>query len=83
VCELVTNALRHGGGQYTLQLSADLHTLTAAVSDPSPDVPHGRPPDLTGNGGGFGWHVIRRLTSHLAITHSPGTGKTIRVQLPR
>ncbi|MEU1893806.1 ATP-binding protein [Streptomyces pristinaespiralis] len=83
VCELVTNALRHGGGRYTLRLSAGPHTVTAAVTDPSPTLPIGRPPDLTGTQGGFGWHMIRRLTSHLAITHTPGVGKTIHAQLPR
>ncbi|MGW0778527.1 ATP-binding protein [Streptomyces sp. NPDC002835] len=83
VCELVTNALRHGGGRYTLQLSADPHTVTASVSDPSPALPRGRTPDLTGAQGGFGWHMIRRLTSHLAITRTPAPGKTIHAQLPR
>lgn len=83
VSELVTNALRHGGGRYSLGLSAGPGTVTAAVSDPSPAHPRERTPDLTGSSGGFGWHMIRRLTDHLTITPGPGPGKTIHAQLPR
>ena len=83
VSELVTNALRHGGGRYTLRLSARPDTVTAAVSDPSPTRPRERAPDLEGGGGGFGWHMIRSLVSQLSITPGPGTGKTIHVQLAR
>jgi anti-sigma regulatory factor (Ser/Thr protein kinase) len=83
VSELVTNAVRHGGGRYTLELCADPHTLTVAVSDPSPARPRERPPDLNGAGGGFGWHMVRDLTHHLTIPPGPGPGKTIHAQLPR
>ncbi|QIY56356.1 ATP-binding protein [Streptomyces sp. RPA4-5] len=83
VSELATNAVRHGGGRYTLQLFAGPDTLTAAVSDLSSAAPRERTPDLNGGSGGFGWHMIRHLTSHLAITPAPGTGKTIHAQLPR
>ncbi|GFE23657.1 ATP-binding protein [Streptomyces nigrescens] len=83
VSELATNALRHGGGRYTLQLFAGPDTLTAAVSDLSSAAPRDRTPDLNGGSGGFGWHMIRHLTSHLTITPAPGAGKTIRAQLPR
>ncbi|MEU8994110.1 ATP-binding protein [Streptomyces caniferus] len=83
VSELATNALRHGGGRYTLRLSVGPDTLTAAVSDLSSAAPRERTPDLHGGSGGFGWHMIRHLTSHLAITPVPGTGKTIHAQLSR
>ncbi|MFE9812726.1 ATP-binding protein [Streptomyces sp. NPDC005548] len=83
ISELVTNSLRHGGGHYTLGLTAGPHALTAAVSDPSPAHPREHTPDLGGSSGGFGWHMIRRLTHHLTITPSPGYGKTIHAQLPR
>ncbi|WP_434597971.1 ATP-binding protein [Streptomyces sp. A5-4] len=83
VSELVTNALRHGGGYYTLKLSAGPDTVSAAVSDPNPSHPRERAPDLNGGSGGFGWHMIRRLTDHLTITPSPGGGKTIHAHLPR
>ncbi|MDJ0465464.1 ATP-binding protein [Streptomyces sp. H27-C3] len=83
VSELVTNALRHGGGHYTLKLSAGPGTVTAAVSDPNPAHPRERTPDLGGGSGGFGWHMIRHLTHHLTITPGPGQGKIIHAQLPR
>ncbi|MFI1015900.1 ATP-binding protein [Streptomyces sp. NPDC020965] len=89
VSELVTNALRHGGGRYTLTLSAGPGTMTASVSDPNPAPPRERAPDLGGAGGGFGWHMVRHLA--IAVTISPhsgsnrgsGSGKTIHARLPR
>ncbi|AGJ55925.1 MULTISPECIES: ATP-binding protein [Streptomyces] len=83
VSELVTNALRHGGGRFTLRLSAGPGTVTAAVSDPSPAPPHARTPDLDGATGGFGWHMVRRLTQALTVTPGPGSGKTVRAQFAR
>lgn len=81
VSELVTNALRHGGGRYTLELSGGPGTVTAAVSDSNPAYPRERTPDINGASGGFGWHMIRDLTNQLTITPNPG-GKTIHAQLP-
>ncbi|HWU07929.1 MAG TPA: ATP-binding protein [Streptomyces sp.] len=83
VSELVTNALRHGGGRYTLRLSAGPRTVTAAVSDPDPALPRARTPDLDGVAGGFGWHMVRRLTEALTVTPGPGTGKTVCARLAR
>ena len=83
VSELATNALRHGGGRYTLELSATPDLLTAAVSDPSPALPRERTPDLNDGSGGFGWHMVRRLSTELTVSHAPSAGKTIRARLPR
>ncbi|MEU4206148.1 ATP-binding protein [Streptomyces sp. NPDC039022] len=83
VCELVTNAPRHGGGRYRLELTATPDSVTASVSDPSPLHPRERTPNLTGDSGGFGWPMIRQLSRHITITSGPGSGKTIRVRLPR
>ncbi|SCK48639.1 ATP-binding protein [Streptomyces sp. WMMB 322] len=83
VSELVTNALRHGGGRYTLELSAGPDALAVAVSDLSPAGPCERTPDRSGGSGGFGWHMIRSVAGRLTITLGPGPGKTIRVRLPR
>lgn len=82
VSELATNALRHGGGHYTLELTADPGAVHVAVSDPSPLSPRERTPDLDGGTGGFGWHMIRRLASNVTITPGPGQGKTIHAVLP-
>ncbi|MFF1379698.1 ATP-binding protein [Streptomyces sp. NPDC058308] len=83
VSELATNALRHGGGRYTLELSATTDALTAAVSDPDPAPPRERTPDLDAGSGGFGWHMVRRLTTELTVTPGPGSGKTIHARLQR
>ncbi|MEU8958000.1 ATP-binding protein [Streptomyces sp. NPDC048518] len=83
VSELATNALRHGGGRYTIELSATADVVTVAVSDPNPVRPRERTPDLNGGSGGFGWHMVRRLTTGLTITPGPGSGKTIRARIPR
>ncbi|MFC8074477.1 ATP-binding protein [Streptomyces sp. NPDC057307] len=64
VSELVTNAVRHGGGKYTLELSADPGVLTVAVTDPTPAHPRERTPDLNGSAGGFGWHMVRDRHIH-------------------
>lgn len=83
VSELTTNALRHGGGRYTLELTATDDAVNAAVSDINPAPPRERVPDFNGGTGGFGWPMIRRLTSSVTITPNPGPGKTIHVRLPR
>ncbi len=61
VSELVTNALRHGGGACTLYLSAHLDGIEVAVHDRSPRTPRMRTPDLNGGTGGFGWPMVDRL----------------------
>ncbi|MEU9097347.1 ATP-binding protein [Streptomyces sp. NPDC048361] len=83
VSELTTNALRHGGGRYTLRLQATADWVDVAVSDVSPMLPRERTPDLHGGAGGFGWHMIRRLVSDISVTPTPRQGKIIRARLPR
>ncbi|MGW2858800.1 ATP-binding protein [Streptomyces sp. NPDC001205] len=83
VSELATNALRHGGGQYTMDLGATAEAVHVIVSDPSSSLPGARPPDLHRGSGGFGWHLIRHLTSDVTITPGPGDGKTIQARIPR
>jgi anti-sigma regulatory factor (Ser/Thr protein kinase) len=83
VSELATNALRHGGGRYTLELVATADAVNVAVSDFNPAPPRERAPDLNGGAGGFGWPMVRRLTSKVTIAPGPGPGKTIHARLPR
>lgn len=83
VSELTTNALRHGGGRYVLRLGAGSETVDIAISDPSPVPPRERTPDLNGGTGGFGWHMIRRLSSEVTVRSGPGPGKTIHASLTR
>ncbi|MFC8995224.1 ATP-binding protein [Streptomyces rochei] len=82
VSELTTNALRHGGGRYTLELTATSEVVDAAVSDPSPAPPRERIPDLMGGTGGFGWPMVRRLAGRVVVP-GPGRGKTVHARLPR
>ncbi|MFD0170147.1 ATP-binding protein [Streptomyces decoyicus] len=83
VSELVTNALRHGGGTYTLRLTAHPDTIEVAVDDPSSQAPRMRTPDLNDATGGFGWPMVNRLARTTAVTHRPSGGKTVSALLPR
>ncbi|MFI6143383.1 ATP-binding protein [Streptomyces griseus] len=83
VSELVTNALRHGGGTYTLRLTAHPDLIEAAVDDPSPQAPRLRAPDPTGATGGFGWHMVNHLARTTTVTRRPAGGKTVTALLPR
>ncbi|MEU9255427.1 ATP-binding protein [Streptomyces sp. NPDC048270] len=83
VSELVTNALRHGGGGYTLRLTAHPSCIEVAVEDPSPRMPRMRTPDLVDGTGGFGWHMVNDLSLATVVTPGPEGGKTVRALLPR
>ncbi len=82
VSELVTNALRHGGGAYTLRLTTHPDTIEIAVEDPSPCPPSMRTPDLVDGTGGFGWHMVNDLAHATIVTPTPVGGKTVRALLP-
>ncbi|MER8199362.1 ATP-binding protein [Streptomyces microflavus] len=83
VSELVTNALRHGGGVFSLRLTAHLDAIEVAVDDASPRMARMRAPDLTDAGGGFGWPMVNRLARATAITSRRAGGKTVTAFLPR
>ncbi|MET7642499.1 ATP-binding protein [Streptomyces sp. NPDC005426] len=83
VSELATNALRHGGGTFTLRLTARPDTIEVAVDDASPQAPLMRTPDLNGGTGGFGWPMVNRLAHTTAVTPRPAGGKTVRAVLAR
>ncbi|GCD39678.1 ATP-binding protein [Streptomyces chrestomyceticus JCM 4735] len=83
VSELVTNALRHAGGTWTLELTAHPDGIEVAVHDPSPQAPRLRTPDLSGGTGGFGWPLVNRLARTTAVTPEPSGGKKVSALLPR
>ncbi|MFJ7270429.1 ATP-binding protein [Streptomyces sp. NPDC099050] len=83
VSELVTNAVRHGGGSYTLRLAAHPGTIEVAVEDSSPHPPRMRTPDLDDGSGGFGWQMVNNLARATVVTPGPEGGKTVRALLPR
>jgi hypothetical protein len=79
--ELVTNALRRGGGRCTLELTAHPDTIEVAVHDPSRHVPRVRTPDLNGGTGGLRLaHGHRPRPRHGG--HPPGLRWQDREHLP-
>ncbi|WP_406387180.1 ATP-binding protein [Streptomyces sp. NBC_00211] len=83
VSELVTNAVRHGGGTCTLELTAHEESIEVAVHDSSPRAPRMRTPDLHGGTGGFGWPMVNRLARATAVTRRACGGKTVSALLDR
>lgn len=83
VSELVTNALRHGGGACTLGLTAHADGIEVAVHDRSPRMPRMRTPDLNGHAGGFGWPLVNRLARTTAVTRRAAGGKTVSALMAR
>ncbi|MEU1420077.1 ATP-binding protein [Kitasatospora sp. NPDC005751] len=83
VSELVTNALRHGGGICTLNLTERPDSIEVAVDDPSLQSPRMRGPDLDGAAGGFGWPMVNRLARATTVTPGPSGGKTVTAFLAR
>ena len=83
VSELVTNALRHGGGTCTLDLTAHRDGIEVAVHNRSGEAPRMRTPDLNDGTGGFGWPMVNRLARTTAVTRRPPAGKTVSALLAR
>ena len=87
VHELVTNALRHGGGHGRLALRRDGDTLVCDVSDGGPGfgggVPAAAKPPSAQTTGGRGLWLARQLTDTLLITDGPaGATVSVTVCLP-
>jgi len=82
VNELVTNAVRHGGGQGSLRLVRDADTLIVDVSDRGQGfagaVPVAAGPPAANVPGGRGILLARRLTDTLLISDGPD-GVTVTV----
>ncbi|GGP96091.1 ATP-binding protein [Streptomyces roseolilacinus] len=76
--ELVTNALRHGGGVTRFHAALDAHAIRISVTDRSPVLPRTTPRDGAAVPGGYGWPLIQRLSTAITITAEDG-GKTITV----
>ncbi|MER5768721.1 ATP-binding protein [Streptomyces sp. NPDC001985] len=81
--ELVTNAIRHGGGLVRFTAAVSAGTLHIAVTDrtSAPPLPAPPPRPRTLRTGGYGWPLVLRLSTGVAITPAPG-GKTIRARVP-
>ncbi|MFE1346214.1 ATP-binding protein [Streptomyces sp. NPDC058757] len=83
VTELVTNAVRHGGGVRAVELAAGADGLDIAVTDRSPLPPHLRRPSMAGDGG-HGLGIVARLADAVTTCGpaGPGEGKAVHVHLP-
>ncbi|MFD9974041.1 ATP-binding protein [Streptomyces sp. NPDC059017] len=74
--ELVTNALRHGGGIAAFHAELDGGTVRIRVTDRSPTPPSTVPDRRVTTPGGFGWPLVQRLSRSVTITPAPG-GKAV------
>ncbi|MDI6100898.1 ATP-binding protein [Actinoplanes sp. NEAU-A12] len=77
VSELVTNAVRHGGGCVALQLEAHAGRVVVSVADGSSVMPRRRDPDAIG---GRGIALIEALAAGWTVQNHQG-GKRVRVEL--
>ncbi|BBH68915.1 hypothetical protein ACTI_56000 [Actinoplanes sp. OR16] len=77
VSELVTNAVRHGGGCVALQLEAHERRVIVSVADGSSVVPRRRDPDGVG---GRGIALIEALAAGWSVQNYKG-GKRVLVEL--
>ncbi|MFG3660462.1 ATP-binding protein [Streptomyces sp. NPDC047706] len=86
VSELVSNAIRHGGGLAGFEAVPTPDGVRLAVHDHSEAVPAAAfgSGDLPGghHGSGYGWPLIIRLARDIAVEPRPGGGKTVRVLVP-
>ncbi|MER6443785.1 ATP-binding protein [Streptomyces venezuelae] len=85
--ELVTNAIRHGGGLlgFDASLCAGDTGLRIAVTDAvgtAPPCPPARPAGAATGQGGYGWPLVHRLTRSVRITPAAHGGKRIEVVVP-
>ncbi|CAM5626688.1 non-specific serine/threonine protein kinase OS=Streptomyces viridochromogenes OX=1938 GN=ACM01_00020 PE=3 SV=1 [Streptomyces viridochromogenes] len=78
VTELVTNAVRHGGGLVAFDATLNGDLLTISVTDSSPTAPHTVPRTRATTPGGFGWPLVQQLGREVTVTPT-AQGKTIRV----
>lgn len=86
VSELVTNALRHGGGIAGFHVALTPEGVRLSVRDHSPAVPVGlHGPGVlprAHEGNGYGWPLINRLSSEVDVERRTAGGKTISVLVP-
>jgi anti-sigma regulatory factor (Ser/Thr protein kinase) len=77
--ELVTNAIRHGGGVVAFRAGVDDGRLHLSVADADPRLPVART-GTVGRPGGYGWPLIQRLAERVDCT-TRADGKTITTAL--
>lgn len=83
VSELVTNAIRHGGGLVALEVVASPDAIHVSVQDHNDRLPTPCQPSGSFLPGGYGLHLVRRLARDVRVTLLRAGGKVVRVRLPR
>ncbi|GAA2010575.1 hypothetical protein GCM10009839_00620 [Catenulispora yoronensis] len=79
VSELLSNAVIHGGGWWSLVVSASSRQLVIEVEDRETVTPSIRMANSDGTAGGMGMHIVSKLVTRFeAVVHPSGTGKTVR-----
>nr|WP_234321831.1 ATP-binding protein [Streptomyces xanthophaeus] len=81
--ELVSNAIRHGGGLLDFSAAVVEDGLQLVVTDASRDAPFVTPRRAgTVPVGGFGWPLVLRLARSVTIRPTEQGGKSIVAVLP-
>ncbi|MEU3062683.1 ATP-binding protein [Streptomyces subrutilus] len=82
--ELVTNAIRHGGGLAAFHAEVHDGALRVVVADRTPELPASRSgdPALGHQIGGYGWPLIRSIADEVTVTpHAAGKHITATLRL--
>ncbi|GAA3038625.1 hypothetical protein GCM10010448_21280 [Streptomyces glomeratus] len=84
--ELVSNAIRHGGGLTAFEAAPTRDGVRLTVYDRSPDIPtvafgSGALP-VGHDGGGYGWPLIIKLAHDIVIERCADGGKFVSVLVP-
>lgn len=80
VSELVTNAVRHGGGVTSFRVAARPGVVEITVQDGSPQPPVLKEHRGDWLPGGYGWPLVNRLAEVTVVSLGP-EGKLIRALL--
>ncbi|MEU1293770.1 ATP-binding protein [Streptomyces sp. NPDC005840] len=81
--ELVTNAVRHGGGLAAFSADVEHGELLLRITDNNPAPPGPADDTDIDRPGGFGWALANRLCRALSVRPLPGgDGKTIVAHFP-
>ncbi|WP_405578526.1 ATP-binding protein [Streptomyces sp. NBC_01190] len=79
--ELVTNAIRHGGGLTGFAAIVEDGCVHLIVSDASDQPPVRSPVAMTGQPGGYGWPLVCSVSEDVTVTPHPEGGKTINARV--
>ncbi|MEE1930498.1 ATP-binding protein [Streptomyces sp. TRM 70351] len=80
--ELVTNAIRHGGGLTRFAAEVTGGGLLLTVGDASDALPVSVPGREGFGAGGYGWPLVHRLAADVSVTRLRTGGKRIRALVP-